>query len=70
MGKAQMKMFETISILVVFFLLLGIGLVLYTAFQKDASQESISMQQDARAARTARMLISLPEIQCSEGVVV
>ncbi|MBI4210920.1 MAG: hypothetical protein HY544_05470 [Candidatus Diapherotrites archaeon] len=66
MGKAQVKMFESISVLIVFFVLLAFGIIIYAYFQKDASKVKFEEQQQVRAMRVARIAISLPELQCSK----
>ncbi|MBI3052101.1 hypothetical protein HYY74_06650 [Candidatus Woesearchaeota archaeon] len=66
MKKAQVKMFESVAVLIVFFVLLAFGIIIYAYFQKDASRVKFEEQQQQRAMRIARSAISLPELQCSK----
>lgn len=64
--KAQMKMGETLGVLIVFFLLLGLSIAFYASFQKTAIRESIQEQFDKEAVRIALKAAYLPEIVCTQ----
>lgn len=63
--KAQLKMWTTIAVLIVFFVLLMFGFIFY------ANVESITLdraQKEAEARRSiavAQVIVNLPELQCS-----
>ena len=65
--KAQIKMTETIGILVVFFILVLFGVIFYAQYQKSAIRE----QQDAavvkRAVATSLKVFYLPETRCTKA---
>jgi len=65
MSKAQIKMFETISVLVVFFFILIFGLVYYNNTQKKEIQQIIDENSQLRAMETMKIVNNLPELQCS-----
>jgi len=63
--KSQIKMFESIAILVVFFILIMFGFMFYTSIQKGEFQEE---QQEAivlNAIKISEQISFLPELQCS-----
>jgi len=62
--KSQMKMFETIAVLVVFFFILAIGLVFYFNIQKKSigtTQEEFS---ELRDVQIAQLISNMPELEC------
>lgn len=67
MKKAQLKMMETIGVLLVFFVMLIIGLVFWNAHEKSSLAQAALEQQKSRAVEHALFVSFLPEIQCSRG---
>lgn len=65
--KAQLKMTESIGVLIVFFFLIIIGFMFYTQFQTAAIQEKKQELTAQRALQIAQIASNLPEIQCSFG---
>lgn len=65
-----MQMGETIMVLLAFFILLGIGLVLYAQYQKTSMQRSASESFEREAVRIALKMAFYPELACSEGGVI
>jgi len=65
MRKAQLKMFETISVLVVFFFILIFGLVWYNNNQKEQLKTLIEENNQLRAMEIMKIANNLPELQCS-----
>ena len=63
--KSQIKMFETIAVLIIFFVLIGFGLVFYSRIQGQQSQEKQEENFELKAIQTAQLVSFLPEIQCS-----
>jgi len=61
---------ETIMVLLAFFILLGIGLVLYAQYQKTSMQRSAAESFEREAVRVALKMAFYPELACSEGGIV
>lgn len=58
-------MFETIGILIVFFILLGIGVAIYFNVQKASNQRELVRQQQLQAFAQSQKLLYLPELDCT-----
>lgn len=67
MKKSQLKQSETISILVVFFILIFVSLIIYTGQRTDKIEKQMQQQEALRAAEIATQAYLLSEIQCSES---
>jgi hypothetical protein len=65
--KAQIKMFETIAILVVFFMIIMFGFMFYTRVQKGSFEAEIEEATTLRAIETSQIITFLPELQCSRN---
>ncbi len=65
MKKAQIKMFETIGVLVIFFFLLVTGAVFYFKMQESAFQKELAKQAQLRSLKAAQRAVFLPELDCS-----
>ncbi|MEM2915896.1 MAG: hypothetical protein QXT19_00855 [Candidatus Woesearchaeota archaeon] len=65
MKKAQIKMFETIGVLVIFFFLLVSGAVFYFKMQESAFQKELAKQAQLRSLKAAQRAVFLPELDCS-----
>ena len=63
--KAQIKMLETVAVLVVFFILLVIGSSVYFGIQNSRVDKERILYEDAEAFRALVKLQSLPELDCS-----
>ncbi|MBW2970948.1 hypothetical protein KY320_02180 [Candidatus Woesearchaeota archaeon] len=68
--KAQVKMFETVAVLVVFFFLFGFGMVFYMGAQKSSFEASQSDSFEMQAIDVLQIVSSLPELQCSTDNIV
>src|SRR3989344_750063 len=68
--RAQLKMGESFAVLVVFFILLGIGLIFYNVLQRSNVREQQEESMDKRAIQLAQTAAFLPELQCSFAEVV
>lgn len=66
--KAQIKMTETISILVIFFILLLFGLVFYAQFQKSALLKQKQQSIEKQAISLSLRVNYLQELRCEETV--
>ena len=68
--KSQIKMFETIAVLIIFFVLIGFGLVFYSSIQGQGFQAKQEENFELKAIQTAQLVSFLPEIQCSsDGII-
>jgi len=63
--KAQIKMFETVMVLVIFFFLLAFGLVFYARYHSFSVTEKINQNFELRAIEIAQSVSFMPELQCS-----
>lgn len=64
--RAQIKMFETISVIIVFFFLLVIGMVYYNSTQKDEIKKMNEEDKQLRAIEIMKIVTYLPELRCSK----
>jgi len=65
--KAQIKMFETIAILIIFFILLMFGFMFYSRVQKSSYESEIEKSVVLQAVEVSQVISLLPELQCSKG---
>ncbi len=65
MAKAQIKMFETIGVLVIFFFLLIAGAVFYFNIQESALKKELAQQAQLKSLQAAQRAMFLPELDCS-----
>jgi len=63
--KAQIKMFETIAVLLIFFILIAFGLIFYSKVQRDSIQDTGKEYFELKAIQTAQLVSFLPELQCT-----
>lgn len=63
--KSQIKMFETIAILIVFFFMVAFGLVFYSQIQGRSIKSEFQERYELRSINTVQLANYLPEIQCS-----
>jgi hypothetical protein len=63
--KAQIKMFETIAVIIVFFFILVFGLVYYNGTQQREIKNMIDEDRQLRAIEIMKITTYLPELQCS-----
>ena len=63
--KAQVKLFETIAILTVFFFLLIFGMSFYSSMQMKSFQREQKKLMDLAAVQIAQKTADMPELQCS-----
>ncbi len=63
--KGQLKIFETIAVLVVFFFLIAFGLNFYFFIQKSTLDREVRQIQDRRAVDIAQRITFLPELDCN-----
>ena len=65
MRRAQIKMFETVGVLIVFFFLLAVGSVIYFGVQKSALQKEKVKASEQYAFQIVLKSLYLPELDCS-----
>lgn len=65
MRKAQIKMFETMGVLVIFFFLLVGGAAFYFQIQKSSLQRDIAKQEQLLSFQVSQKALFLPELDCS-----
>ncbi|MBS3128304.1 hypothetical protein J4410_04120 [Candidatus Woesearchaeota archaeon] len=65
MNTAQVKMFETIAILVVFFFLLIFGVSFYTLMQKSSFEKETEKNVQLKSIIIAQKIAYLPEGECA-----
>lgn len=65
MKHGQIKMGETIAVLIVFFLMLTFGLIYYAKFRQDSMIKSAEDLQVVSAIDVATRVSLLPELQCT-----
>jgi hypothetical protein len=65
MKKAQIKMGETIAIMIIFFFLLVFGFSFYSRFQMVSFQAQHRKNLDLRSIQVIQRASFLPELQCS-----
>ncbi len=63
--KGQIKMFETVGVLVVFFFLLSVGFAFYFQMQKSSVSKDVEESLQQKSFNTALKAMYLPELDCS-----
>lgn len=64
-SRAQIKMFETIGVLVIFFMLLGAGGAFYFKLQESSLQKDLEKVRQLRVLQSSLKATFLPELDCS-----
>ncbi|PIN80826.1 hypothetical protein COV11_03235 [Candidatus Woesearchaeota archaeon CG10_big_fil_rev_8_21_14_0_10_30_7] len=62
--SGQIKMFENVGVLVVFFFLLMTGIIFYFSYQEKAINEQFFELNKAKSFRVAEIVFSMPELGC------
>ena len=68
--KAQIQIFETIAVVLVFFILIAIGFILYGKFIRGNLETIKEESSQSKSIAIAQRTMFLPEIQCSEDNVI
>ncbi|PIN86109.1 hypothetical protein COV19_06450 [Candidatus Woesearchaeota archaeon CG10_big_fil_rev_8_21_14_0_10_44_13] len=68
--KSQMKTFESVAVLIIFFILIGLGLIFYTGVQKTSMKQIYTERVEQEAVKMAMRVSYLPEILCSRRKIV
>lgn len=65
--KAQIQMMETISILIIFFIIVLFGFLFYAQFQRSSYDEKKIVSAGEKAISISLQALLLPELRCSKG---
>lgn len=68
-NKAQIKLWTTISILIIFFVILMISFIFYARFEEIGIRRAAEREEALRAVRVAQVAANLPELKCLIGTV-
>lgn len=64
--KSQMKTFESVAVLIIFFFLVGLGLIFYAGVQKTSLKQVYAERTEQEAIKIAMRVSYLPELLCSK----
>lgn len=67
-NKGQIKMFETLAILVIFFFLVAFGFIFYANVSKTMVKRETVQREELGSIEVAEKLTKLPELGCSSFV--
>lgn len=67
---SQIKMVESVFVVIIFIIILVIGIVFFSRFQESGARHRETERQLSESIQLAQTFASLPEISCSEGSVV
>ena len=67
MRRGQIRLTETVSVLFIFFILVGLSILFYAKYQQVQAKHVEEEQLQARAVETTLKALFLPELQCSKG---
>jgi len=65
MKRGQIKSFETIAVLLVFFFLLVFGVIFYAQFQQSSLKRQIDQNRQIHVVNTALKIANMPELDCA-----
>ncbi len=65
--RAQIKMTETIAVLIIFFFLLVFAISFFSGEEKRSTEKKISEFQELDAVKIAQIASFMPELQCSKS---
>jgi hypothetical protein len=66
-SKAQMKMGETIAVLIVFFMILFFGIFFYANMERKGIQERLEKMEEKKSIDISQTIAFLPELKCTAG---
>ncbi|MFP4190264.1 MAG: hypothetical protein ACLFSL_04485 [Candidatus Woesearchaeota archaeon] len=67
---SQIKMVESVFVVIIFMVILAIGIVFFSRFQESDTQFRETERQLTESIQLAQTFASLPEISCTEGSVI
>lgn len=65
--QAQIRLTETIAVLFIFFILVGLGIIFYAQYQKVSMKEEQQELAGRKAIEVTLQALFLPELICSKG---
>lgn len=65
-----MKTFESVAVLIIFFILIGLGLIFYTGVQKTSTKQVYAERVEQEAVKMAMRVSYLPEALCSRRKII
>ncbi len=68
--KSQIQTFETIAVLFIFFILIGIGAIFYVRIYKSNLEITKYEYSQSKSVTIVQRVMFMPELQCSEDKVV
>jgi hypothetical protein len=68
--RAQLQIFETMIVLLIFFILIGMGFIFYGKVSKSNFETEKFKQSQLVSVAVAQKVMFLPELQCSEQDIV
>jgi hypothetical protein len=63
--KAQIQMGEIVIVMMIFFFIVGFGIVFFTQFIQGETSKAVDEKSQLELASTAKLVAGLPEIHCS-----
>lgn len=67
--KSQIQTFETMAVLLIFFILIGIGMIFYVRVYKSNLDITKYGYSQSKSVAIAQRAMSMPELQCSKNKV-
>lgn len=68
--KSQIQTFETMAVLLIFFILLGIGAIFYVRIYKSNLEITKYGYSQSKSVTIAQRVMFMPELQCSKNKVI
>lgn len=68
--KSQIQMFETIAVILIFFILIGIGAIFYVRVYKNNMDITKYGYSQSKSVAIAQRTMFLPEMQCSKNKII
>jgi hypothetical protein len=63
--KGQMQIAEIVIVMIIFFFILGFGILFYSRFATDDTRREVDEINRLNLAETAKLISTLPELHCS-----
>jgi hypothetical protein len=63
--KGQVQIMEVVVVLIVFFMLIGFGMLFFTGFLREKTTQEVAYTESLELAERAKIVSSLSELHCS-----
>src|SRR3989344_8008210 len=63
--RAEIKLFETLGVLIIFMVLLGFAMIFYNIVQQSSLQDELAQQAERKSLDISEKALLLPELDCS-----